>query len=488
MRTHCPVSSPSAGASKLREAEYRLICEGLFQKRIAVNSRSGELPTEGPALAQDVLNRPSVSRLSMKRDVMKNLVILGAGTAGTMMANILRARLSDEQWAITIVDQKDTHYYQPGYLFLPFDIYKPEHLMKPVEGLIHSGVKRIQQVIDKVDHEANRVNLTDGQVLDYDILIIATGTDIAPGEIEGMQGPGWHNNVFDFYTFEGALALRDKLRDWEGGKLVVHICEMPIKCPVAPLEFAFLADAFFEDRKMRDKVELTFVTPLSGAFTKPTATEKLGHLLEEKNIHIVSDFAIEKVDNENRKIVDYGGQEVEFDLLVTVPTNMGDPMIERSGLGDDLNFVPTNKATLQSQAHENIFVIGDATNVPASKAGSVAHFESEILAENIDRFIAGEPLKEEFDGHANCFVETGHGKALLIDFNYTHEPVEGTFPFPGIGPLNLLKESRMNHFGKMAFRWIYWNLLLPGYHLPFVSATMSEAGKHFHEDEETVHG
>lgn len=164
---------------------------------------------------------------------------------------------------------------------------------------------------------------------------------------------------------------------------------------------------------------------------------------------------------------------------MTVPTNKGDDLIERSGLGDELNFIPTNKATLQSKANENIFVIGDATNIPASKAGSVAHFEAEILTENIIRYIKSEPLKEEFDGHANCFVETGGGKALLIDFNYTHEPVEGTYPFPGVGPLRLLQESRMNHMAKLAFRWIYWNMLLKGTHIPFTTATMQESGKKF---------
>jgi sulfide:quinone oxidoreductase len=252
---------------------------------------------------------------------------------------------------------------------------------------------------------------------------------------------------------------------------------MPIKCPVAPLEFAFLADSYFKNKGMRDKVDITFVTPLDGAFTKPRATEALHYLLEEKNIKEVTNFNIEQVDYENNKIIDYGETEVEYDLLVTVPTNMGDPLLERSGLGDDLNYIPTNKATLQSTDHENIFAIGDATNIPASKAGSVAHFEAEILTENILRYIKGEELKEDFDGHANCFIETGGGKALLIDFNYTTEPVEGTFPFPGVGPLRLLKESRMNHMGKLAFRWIYWNMLLKGVSIPFVDARMSEKGK-----------
>jgi len=410
---------------------------------------------------------------------MKNLVILGAGTAGTMMANHLHHQLKQPDWQITIIDERTEHHYQPGYLFLPFDIYSPEDIIKTIEEFIPKEVQLVKQQIDRILPKENLIRLGNGEGLNYDILIIATGAKIAPEETEGMNGSEWQKSVFDFYTFEGALALRNKLRDWQGGKLVVHITEMPIKCPVAPLEFAFLADSFFKHKHLRDKVEITYVTPLSGAFTKPKATEALEHLLDEKGILIESDFAIEHVDNENRKIVDYGGREIPFDILVTVPTNKGDAVIERSGMGDDLNYVPTHKATLQSKDYANVFVLGDASNIPASKAGSVAHFEAEILTENILRFVKGEPLKEEFDGHANCFIETGGGKALLIDFNYTHEPVEGSFPFAGIGPLRLLKESRMNHMGKLAFRWIYWNVLLKGTHIPFVSATMSEKGKHY---------
>lgn len=410
---------------------------------------------------------------------MKRLVILGAGTAGTMMANHLHNELKRPDWEITIIDKKEEHHYQPGYLFLPFDIYAPEDIIKTIDEFVPKDVHLIRSAIEKIVPEENKVLLANDDVLHYDVLIVATGAKIAPEETEGMLSSAWHHTVFDFYTFEGALALRNKLRTWEGGKLLVHITEMPIKCPVAPLEFAFLADSFFKNKGMRDKVEITFVTPLSGAFTKPKATEALDHLLAEKGIHIESDFAIESIDSINKKIIDYGGRELEFDLLVTVPTNKGDALLERSGMGDDLNFIPTHKGSLQSLAHQNIFVLGDASNIPASKAGSVAHFEAEILTDNILRFIKGLPLKEEFDGHANCFIETGGGKALLIDFNYSHEPVEGTFPFPGVGPLRLLKESRMNHMGKLAFRWIYWNMLLKGTHIPFVSATMSEAGKDY---------
>jgi len=409
---------------------------------------------------------------------MKELLILGAGTSGTMMASHLVKKLPKKEWTISIVDQYKTHYYQPGFLFLPFDSYSEDQVKKEGKKFIPKGVNYIQKKIEKILPEVNKVELED-DTLTYDVLIIATGSKIAPQETDGLLGPLWKKDIFDFYTFEGALALRNKLRDWEGGKLVVHITEMPIKCPVAPLEFAFLADSYFREKGMRDKVNITYVTPLSGAFTKPTCTKALNYLLEEKDIKIEPDFAIMEVNNDQKQIVDYAEKAIPFDLLVTVPTNMGDALIERSGMGDDLNFVPTHKHTLQSKAHKNVFVIGDATNVPASKAGSVAHFEAETLADNIVLFIKGYKLKEEFDGHANCFIETGGNKALLIDFNYDQEPVHGTFPFAKIGPLKLLKESVFNHWGKLAFRWIYWNMLLKGIPIPFVGRNMSFKGKVF---------
>jgi sulfide:quinone oxidoreductase len=407
---------------------------------------------------------------------MKNLVILGAGTAGTMMANHLVKKLPKKDWQITIVDQYKTHYYQPGFLFLPFDTYTEEQVKKDGKRFIPKGVNYIQKKIEQIFPESNKVELED-ESLNYDILIVATGSKIAPDETDGLLGPLWRKDIFDFYTYEGALALRNKLREWEGGKLVVHITEMPIKCPVAPLEFAFLADSYFKKKGIRDKVDITYVTPLDGAFTKPQSTKTLSYLLKEKQIAIETDFAIMEVNNDKKVIVDYVDREIPFDLLVTIPTNMGDELIERSGLGDDLNFIPTHKHTLQSKAHENIFVIGDATDVPASKAGSVAHFQAETLTDNIVLYIEGSKLKQEFDGHANCFIETGDNKALLIDFNYEQEPVHGTFPFAKIGPLKLLKESVFNHWGKLAFRWVYWNMLLKGIPIPFVGRNMSLKGK-----------
>lgn len=407
---------------------------------------------------------------------MKKLLILGAGTGGTIMANRMRKALHRDEWNITIIDQEKTHYYQPGFLFIPFGMYQERDVIKPKFNFIPYGVNFIYGKIDKIDHAQNKVLLADGEALNYDILIIATGTQINPEETPGLKGDLWHKNIFDFYTLKGALALQKFIKTWEGGNLVVNIAEMPIKCPVAPLEFSFFADAFFVERGMRQKVTITYVTPLSGAFTKPKASQMLGSLLEEKNIKLITDFSLAEVDNTNKKIIDYAGTEVPFDLLVSIPVHTGDPVIERSGLGDDFNFVPTDKNTLQSLKAENIFVIGDAGNFPTSKAGSVVHFQSEILQENLMCYIENRPFTASFDGHSNCYIETGHSMGALIDFNYDTEPLPGHFPFPGLGPFGLLKETRMNHYGKLLFRWIYWHILLKGKEMP-IDTQMTMAGK-----------
>ena len=408
---------------------------------------------------------------------MRQLLVLGAGTAGTTVVNKLRHRLDREEWQITVVDQDDVHLYQPGLLLLPFGVYEPSELVKPRQRFIPDGVELELGEIDRVDAAANRVLLADGRVLDYDYLVIATGTSPRPDQTPGMAEGQWRKSIFDFYTLDGATALRQKLTAWEGGRLVVHIVEMPIKCPVAPLEFAFLADAFFAERGMRDKVDITYVTPLEGAFTKPIASRHLGGMLADRKIALEGDFMVDRVDPDAKTLVSMDERVVPFDLLVTVPLNMGADFVARSGLGDELNYVPVDKHTLQSKAHDNVFAIGDASDIPASKAGSVAHFSVELFAENFVDLVEGRPMTHPFDGHANCFIESGHGKGLLIDFNYDTEPLPGKYPVPGIGPFTLLEESYVNHWGKLGFRWAYWHLLLPGRPLP-VRALMSMAGKH----------
>ena len=407
---------------------------------------------------------------------MKKLLILGAGTGGTIMANKMRKELSREEWMITVVDQEKTHYYQPGFLFIPFGYYKKADVIKPKQNFLPAGVTSIYQHIQKISPDSNKVTLANGEVLSYDILIIATGTRIIPDETPGLKGELWQKNIFDFYTIEGAEALARFFRTWEGGKLVVNIADNPIKCPVAPLEFSFFADAFFTERGMREKVDITYVTPLSGAFTKPRSSRLLGSLLESKNINMVTDYFLSEVDNEKRVIKDFSGIEIPFDCLVTIPLHSGDQVIQDTGLGDEFGFVRADKHTLQSTVKENVFVLGDAGNFPTSKAGSVVHFQADILTENLMCYIEKRPFTGKFDGHSNCYIETGHGKGALIDFNYETEPLAGHFPFPGVGPFSLLKESRLNHYGKLIFRWIYWHILLKGKEMP-IDTHMTMAGK-----------
>jgi sulfide:quinone oxidoreductase len=408
--------------------------------------------------------------------VKKRLLVLGGGTAGTMIVNKLRRRLDAAQWSITVVDRDDAHPYQPGYLFVPFGTYSPDQITRSRHAFLPDGVDFVIADVDRVDAAACTVSLTDGRVLGYDYLVIASGTTPRPDQTPGMLGEEWRRSIFDFYTFDGACALATALKSFDHGRLVVHITDMPIKCPVAPLEFTFLADAWLRAHGMRDRVELVFVTPLPGAFTKPVASERLGSMLAERKIALESDFLVERIDVEHKALISYDEREVPFDLLVTIPLNMGAEFVARSGLGDELNYVPVDRHTLQSKAHANIFAVGDAGDLPTSKAGSVAHFSVEIFVANFLQLIAGKAMTGSFDGHANCFIESGDGKGLLLDFNYDTEPLTGKFPLPVVGPLDLLKETRSNHLGKLAFRWIYWNVLLPGRPLPLPSH-MSMLGK-----------
>lgn len=329
---------------------------------------------------------------------MKKILILGGGTSGTMMANKLRRDLDPDEWDITIVDKDNIHDYQPGYLFVPFGINTLKEIRKTKREFIHKGINFVVSELVNIDWDAQKVTTKD-KTFTYDILIIATGCGIRPEEVEGMAD-GWGKNIFSFYTYDACAELGKALKKFDGGKLVVNIAEMPIKCPVAPLEFAFLADWHFHERGIRDKVEIEFVTPLAGAFTKPVATRVLTDTCAQKGIKITPNFSIGSVDAEKKVIASYDGTEVGYDMLVSIPPNFGSQVMIDSGIGDPMGYVAVDKTTLQPAGKDNVWVIGDATNVPTSKAGAVAHFEADILHENILAYIDGSPQHARFDGHA----------------------------------------------------------------------------------------
>jgi sulfide:quinone oxidoreductase len=384
--------------------------------------------------------------------------------------------LRADQVSITCIDQDDRHVYQPGLLFVPFGLTHAEDIVRPRANQLRHGIRFVRSPIQSVELETRTVHLASGEDVVYDVLIVATGAVLSPEETEGLTGPGWMEKVFTFYTPEGAAALEAALATFDGGRLVVNIVEMPIKCPVAPLEFCFLADWYFRERGIREKVTLTLVTPLDAAFTQPVAARHLGGMLEERGIGLVTEFNTAAVDGAGGRLTSYDERDVEFDLAVVIPAHSGAQYVTRSpGLGDALGFIATDEHTLQSHAAANVFALGDATSLPISKAGSVSHFEGEVLVENVKRFLEGKSLDASYDGHSNCFIETGFSKAMLIDFNYEVEPQTGHYPGP-VG-LPLLKESRLNHLGKLMFQWFYWHSLLPGRDIPGVSSAMPTAGK-----------
>ena len=325
---------------------------------------------------------------------MHQIVILGGGTGGTLVANRLRRAFPPHEAHVTVVDKDDRHVYQPGLLFVPFGLSRLDDIVRPRSRQLYPGIEFVQDAVDHVDTAGHAVHLASGCALSYDVLVVATGAVLAPEETEGLLGPGWNHAAFTFYEPDSAVALAEALEWFEGGRLVVNVVEMPIKCPVAPLEFCFLADWFFQEQGVRDAIDITYVTPLDGAFTRPVASRRLGRMLDERNIHLVTEFNTGEVvyadPGRGGRLVSYDGREVSFDLAVVIPAHNGALWAARSpDMGDPLGFVPVDEHTLQSNVWPEVFALGDAAAVPISKAGSVTHFEGEVLVENVVRFLGG---------------------------------------------------------------------------------------------------
>ena len=406
------------------------------------------------------------------------VLVLGDGTGGLVAANLLarQARSRSLPLTIKLVGDSPKHTYQPGMLFLPFQ--RPGYrtladIQRENTDFIGPGIQYLVGRVTAIDTRSREVTTSNGSHR-YDWLVLALGCRTVLEAVDGLP-ERWGTRAHGFYTPDSALRLAGALQEFQGGDLVVDIAEMPIKCPVAPLEFAFLVDDFLTRRGLRGKTQITLVTPLTGAFTKPICNEMLTDTLVKRNIKVVANASLAVVSD--KVIACPDGKTVPYDLLVTIPPHEGAEVIDEAGLGDGLGFGLTDKQTLKAKKAERVFLLGDNTNVPTSKAGSVAHFQAEVVVHNLLREIDGKEAQPLADGHANCFIETGYGKAILIDFNYDIQPVPGKFPLPVIGPMTLLEETRLNHLGKLAFKPIYWNMLLPGRTIPLVGSRMSTSGK-----------
>jgi sulfide:quinone oxidoreductase len=330
---------------------------------------------------------------------MKKLIILGHGCGGTIIATKMREKLPEREWDITVIDRDWQHHYQPGWLFIPFGIYSKEDCIKPKSKFVPPGVNLVLDEIVGIDPEKRLVK-TKQATFAYDWLVVATGCGINPEEVEGMLGEGWGQDIHNFYTLEGALALHEKMKYFQKGRVVVNIAELPFKCPVAPLEFCFMSDWFFDTHGVRNNIEIELVTPLPGAFTKPQASAMLGKLAEEKNVKVTPNFQISGVDAGRKVITSFDGREVNYDLLVAIPPNFGAQCIIDSNMGDPMGYVDTDHNTLKAKNFDRVYVIGDAANVPTSKAGAVAHYEADVVADNLLREIDGQPPWPNYDGHA----------------------------------------------------------------------------------------
>ena len=330
---------------------------------------------------------------------MKKLVILGHGTGGTIIATKMREKLPEKEWDITVIDRDWQHHYQPGWIFIPFGIYTKEDCIKPKSKFVPPGVNLVLDEIVGIDPGQRQVK-TKQATFPYDWLVVATGCGINPEEVEGLMGEGWGKDIHNFYTLDGALALHDKMKYFQKGRVVVNIAELPFKCPVAPLEFCFMSDWFFDTHGVRKNIEIELVTPLAGAFTKPQASAVLGRLAEDKNVKVTPNFQISGVDAGRKVITSFDGREVAYDLLVSIPPNFGAQCIIDSDMGDPMGYVDTDHNTLKAKNFDRIYVIGDAANVPTSKAGAVAHYEADVVADNLIREIDGQPPWPNYDGHA----------------------------------------------------------------------------------------
>ncbi len=413
-----------------------------------------------------------------EHNMTTNVLVLGDGTGGLVAANLLakEARSRNLALQVKMIGSSPMHTYQPGLLFLPFR--KPGYrsladIQRGTAQFVGPGVQYLVERITAIDTQARTVSTEQGSH-SYDWLVLALGCRTVLEAVEGLP-ERWGKRAFGFYTPDSAMRLAEALDDFKGGDFLIDVADMPIKCPVAPLEFACLVDEYLTERGLRSRTQLTLVTPLTGAFTKPICNEMLTEMLVGKGVKVVANAPLATVTD--KEIACPDGKTVPYDMLVTIPPHEGSELIDDAGLGDGLGFGLTDKQTLKALKTERVFLLGDNTNVPTSKAGSVTHFQAEVVVHNLLREIDGKPAMPLADGHANCFIETGYGRAILIDFNYDIQPVPGRFPLPVLGPMSLLKETKVNHLGKLAFKPIYWNMLLPGRHIPLVGSRMSTSGK-----------
>ncbi len=383
---------------------------------------------------------------------MNRILILGGGVGGTLTANLLvrklRRQLKAGEVTITVVDQTGQHTYQPGFMYVAMGGERASSLQRPERGLLDPRITLVVGEVKKVDEKRRLVHLADGERIAYDYLVLATGSRIVPEAIAHFDTEAEH-----FYTAEAALELRKALDAFTGGRIVIGIAGMPYKCPPAPLEVAFLIEAELRQRGIRDMSELHFCSPIGRAFTIESVSEMATPILERKGIELHTFFNVEAIDPERHVVQSLEGEELPYDLLILVPPHKGQQFLIDSGLAPAPGgWLPTDRASLLVRGRPNVFALGDATDLPLSKAGSTAHFQAPVVTERIVAAIEGRKVdrrRGDYLGKVMCFFEIGDGKGTLLEFDYEHPPRPP-------------KPNQLWHLGKIVFNKTYWHTVPKG--------------------------
>ncbi|HEX9123276.1 MAG TPA: FAD/NAD(P)-binding oxidoreductase [Actinomycetota bacterium] len=371
------------------------------------------------------------------------VVVLGGGVGGTLAANLLAKELGAEA-KVTVVDPTGMHIYQPGYLYLALGQANGRWLVRDERTLLRKNVELVVEKAIRVHPDAGTIQLERGGSIDWDYLVISTGARLVPDQI-----PGLAEGSYDFYSLDGAQRLREALRRFTGGRILLGIAGIPYKCPPAPVEFIFMLEEYLRKRGIRERSEITLLSPLNRAFTIESASKVIQPIMEERGINLTTFFNVESVDPSAHVVSSLEGEKEEYDLLVLVPPHRGQSLVVDSHLGDASGWLPTDRATLHVEGHERIFAMGDATNLPISKSGSTAHFEAPVVASRIASLIRGTAPKENYGGKVMCFLETGNGKATVLRFDYEHPPAPP-------------KPSKLWHVSKWMLNRLYWEIVPQG--------------------------
>jgi sulfide:quinone oxidoreductase len=372
----------------------------------------------------------------------ERVVIVGAGTAGSVTANNLSDRVADEIDAgdveIVLINDTEDHVYKPTWLYVPFGEKTLEDARRPLTELVD---QRIDLVIDRVtgiETGAKTVSFESARPdLAYDHLVLAMGAQVTPEETPGLAEGG-----HQFYDPAGARALREELASFTEGHLVMSVIGVPHMCPVAPLEFPLMADDWFRKRGVREDIEITYTYPIARAHGIRSVAEWVGPLMEERDIAVETFFNPERIDPDEEIIHTVEGTELPYDLLVSIPPHDGSDLVREAGLGDD-GWVAVDSQTLEAENADDVYALGDIADLPTSKAGSAAHYAAGALAQRLASVVRGRRPTAEYDGKTVCFIESGEDEATYISFDYDEEPIPK-------------EPSKLIHWSKLGYNQSYW--------------------------------